>query len=221
MKLMKIASYFLMVFFSVSILACSKSKDDDQVNSYEKLVTPAVDSVIKAMGITVNKGVTPPNIEGTYVVSKSYVTKSNFNDALLHIVTGIDTTTYFNQNNSKLSIDCKSRFKYTYTSGKSQISTGNGYFISGEGNKFTVISSNYGELTDNITGKTAKYRTVGVVSGEIVKNDNGTIKGIQNYQSATIMQEVYQEPSLVIKPNQARMGQNGTGATSAFVPKID
>lgn len=218
---MKLTCYVMLACITFSVLSCSKNNDDNNQNTYEAFVPPAIDSTLKAMGFTVHKGVNPPNVEGTFVTAKSYILKSNFLDFYEHTVMGVDTITFFNQNNQKLSVDYKGIYKYVVGNYANQNYQGTGSFICGEGNFFTIVSPMLGEVTDNTTGKTAKYKKVSIVSGEIVKNSDGSIKGIQNYQSAGLMQEVYQEPSIVMKPNQGRVSQNGSGSTSAFVPRIN
>jgi len=125
----------------------------------------------KELGIEINEGNNPPNIEGTYFVSPFVLVKSNFNDNMLPGDRFSDMEiTFSGQNNTKQTVVTD------YING-TQIGNGLGSFITGSGNKFSV----YYECSGTYFG--LPFKSVDIYSGEI------TSTGIKNFQYATIVTE--------------------------------
>jgi hypothetical protein len=118
------------------------------------------------LGIEVNHGNNPPNIEGTYFMSPSILVRSNFNDGYSPGYQFNDIQLIFsNQDNAKMTVDVgRIESDTTYSAINS--------FITGEGTKFSVFSETTG--TDG-------SRSVNIYSGEI------TSSGIRNFSMALIM----------------------------------
>lgn len=167
---------------------------DPNINNIRLVEPPAVDDegltedihniipeeyieILKELGLEINGGNTPPNIEGTYLATPLELVK---NMAAGNRPEQWDMyITFNNQNNSKLTIDADYTMKYegAWWSVETMSSKGPGSFIVGQGNKFTVFVD--ARRTSSTTSVTAK--TVEIFSGEILP------EGIKNFHWAVIM----------------------------------
>ena len=120
------------------------------------------------MGMPINGGETPPNIENAYIGSPFVLKASNIStDEIGHTYSDYYVK-FYNQNNSKLTIEMN------YKNGP-ETGTGIGSYIVGEGNKFSVFV----EVTAEANGSKAKL--IHVISGEL------TEEGINNLYFANFM----------------------------------
>jgi hypothetical protein len=123
------------------------------------------------LGIEINNGRNPPDIEGTYLAATLRLV-NNTSAQGKNIAEQWDMyVTFSGQNDTRLTIDAN----YTMQTEEEPMSSGGASVITGEGNKFTVFM----EGTRVESGYTAE--TVEVYSGEIT----GT--GIKNFQWAVFM----------------------------------
>jgi hypothetical protein len=132
------------------------------------------------LGIEVNNGNNPPNIEGTYLISPSVLVRSNFSDSYSPGYRFIDMQlTFSDQNNAKMTVDVNSI--------EGSVSNANGInsFITGTATKFSIFSI-MNDTMDN-------SQFVRIYSGEI------TSSGIKNVYGALIC--------TVEGPNTIRRGQ--------------
>jgi hypothetical protein len=139
----------------------------------QNLIPPDILAAIEDLGITINEGKNPPNIEGTYYVSSLEIVRSTAGS----IAEQWDKyVTFSGQDNTALTINAD----YTMQTNNSSFpftSKGPGSYLVGEGNKFTVVVDG----TREQGGYTAK--TVEIFSGEISET------GIINYHWAVMMIE--------------------------------
>ena len=149
------------------------------------------------LGISINGGNTPPNIEGTYLVSPLTLVKSSVNSffeprpgTVYWNNNGVMDLSFSEQNSTNLAV------KVDYSAGADDVGSGLGAFITGEGNKFSVFVE--------ITGISGGYQTksVQIHSGEI------TIDGIKNYQLAGVVTEA---APTTIKAGEGRLWKDGDG----------
>jgi len=161
-------------------------------------LTPDVHNIIpddilenfKDLGIEINGGNNPPNIEGIYFVSPDILVKSNFSDGFSPGYKFADMLiTFSEQDNTKLTVVCD------YINGP-QIGSGLGSFVTGNGNKFSVFTE--------VTGTMSSYpfKSVEIYSGEI------TSSGIKNFYSALMITE---EAPGTIKRGQGRLIYDSDG----------
>ena len=155
----------------------------EEINS---LIPDDILEAISSLGIAINEGKNPPNIEGTYFV-----------DTLLMVenTTGITIVTQYNkkvtfsgQDNTALTINAHYTIQIDDSIGPMS-SSGPGSYIVGEGNKFTVVVDG----TREQGGYTAK--TVEIFSGEI------SDQGILNYHWAVMMVDNSGDPLNAWIPN--------------------
>jgi len=160
---------------SCTFVSCSKDSvlppvDKDGLTEAIRNILPD-DTLekLKDLGIEINGGSTPPNIEGTYDVAPVTLVKSNFADGYSPgKVFAAMRITFSKQDNAKQTITIN------YTQG-SAITSDLGSYITGSGNKFTVFAEV--ETTKN----ESTYKAVEVYSGEI------TPDGIKNFYTALIV----------------------------------
>ena len=164
--------------------------DDDLTEDVHNIIPDDILEKFKELGITINGGNNPPNIEGTYFISPYILVKSNFADGFDPGYRFADMLmTFSKQDNAKLTVVCD------YINGPG---TGNGLgsFITGNGNKFSV----YTEISGTLSGYT--FKSVEIYSGEI------TPSGIKGFYDAFI---VTKEAPSTIKRGQGRLIYDSDG----------
>ncbi|OIV41371.1 hypothetical protein [Flavobacterium johnsoniae] len=209
MKTTTIKLFLLCLFLGITSCSSNDSNEDENVNpeknSYDYYVNTTMQKAIDDLGITIHKGLTPPNVEGVYTIDPLRCTMSNFNDGYLGVSLGASLLTLSNQNTAKLCVDFKNFTIYSYDT-KTETWEGKGSFISGEANKFSVLLHSEGELKNN--NLISKYQNLIILSGELDKVNN-EIKGIKNVQLASIMSDDYGDPNkTLIEIGQGRLFTN-------------
>lgn len=112
-------------------------------------------------------------------------------------------------NTAKLSVDFKNLTIYSNDS-TNEIWEGKGSFISGEGNKFSILLHSNGELDRG--SYIAKYQNLIILSGEL-DIQNNQIKGIKDVKMASIMSDDYGDPhTTLIEIGQGRLFTNSYAA---------
>jgi len=157
---------------------------DGTAPSVSDLYSQAQVDAIEGIGLVLNLGNQPPNIEGTFRVEPVIVQASTVpeEDAIGFGLPG-QTFTFSNQNNSTLTVDLILVEDGGFTS------IGSGSFISGSGQQFTV----YFISETNIDGFTADSTIT--LSGVISDN------GIENVQAAGFLLNDRSDPGDVFIPN--------------------
>lgn len=166
----------LVVLLTIIISACS-SDDATQLTSFDGTLQSiedfygkrAVDS-IKKLGIAINTGNTPPNVEGVFEAVPFVLEASLFKNDNIGSIFTANKVTLSNQNNNALTINYKG-----LQSGNSS-STTQASYISGNGNKFSIFTKI--EYTE--TGLTPSLAAT-IISGEIKP------EGIADYQEIFLM----------------------------------
>ena len=172
--------FMLMVAIIVAMNFTARSKtdenDDKKLNEdgltqdVLKILKGGVLEKLKELGIEINGGNKPPNIEGTYSLIPDMCVKSTVpGDSWVGLRMVDAELTFSEQNNSKLTV-----LTYFDESG-GQGGKGTGSFITGSGNKFSVFV----KMTGHLNG--LPLETIDVYSGEISSS------GIKNYHCAQIV----------------------------------
>ena len=181
----------------LGMLSCSKSDDNTVSNEpsfqgtlsdIEEYYTPELVESLQNLGFIFNLGNTPGNVEGVYEISPSVIQAST---------TGIDnigerladqTITLSNQNNDRLTIDFK-------IDGNGQTSFGNGSFISGDSDEFSIFIKSQTQNQNSIAVETATS-----ITGKVSQN------GLLNFQFAGLMLDDKGDPDGVyIENNTGRL----------------
>ncbi len=191
----------------VSLLVCSCKSDDDglvgfdgSLRSIEDFYSPELLDALENLGFQINPGNTPPNLQGSFIFSPLRLENSSvptdspgdlFNDYL---------ATFKNQNNSNLTIDYNGKH-----SGFSQQDEGNGAFISGENDTFSMFLKTTSQIDNSVLTET----TI-AISGKVVET------GLENVQMAVMMLDNKGNPDGVYIPdNTGRLLYD----TDKFSPK--
>jgi hypothetical protein len=179
-------SLFLLLAFSaimsLVMLSCTKDllnsedENNDLSQDIKNIVPDTTLEKITDLGMPINKGTKPPDLENIYKVSpltlkntnipNDYSIGSNFADYKFKL---------YDQDNSKLTI------KFDYVSG-GETGTGLGAFISGSGNDFTVFVK-----VHSLRGG-YPAEVLHIISGTITSN------GISNFYFSNYMLEDYGDP---------------------------
>ena len=139
---------------------------------------------IEALGLTINLGDNPPNIEGTYRMSPGQLQATSVpNDPVQPGAVGFDTNfTFFDQNNSSLTVDLD------LVEDNGSTSQGSGSFISGSGQLFTVFF-----VTETTIGGFVADSTI-TISGVVNSS------GIENLQFAAFALDHRDAPENIFIP---------------------
>ena len=189
---MKKLTFITVVLITVFVSSCTKEKQGTQEVQNQKIadVIPAkyLDT-LKNLGISINEGLTPPNVEGIYEINPVKSKASNVpGDVPGSIFFANAKVKFYEQSNSDFSIRLLG--KSILNINDSSISTA----ISGAGNKFTV----YGKVRTYSGSNTAIFGVV--FSGE---KDGSSIK---NVEWGPINIDDSQDPDhAFIKEGQARL----------------
>jgi hypothetical protein len=194
---MKTLAFKLFVLSSLvlALTNCQKTTvvpGSDLSGDIQKIVPQSVIDDLRKRGMTVNEGQTPPTLNGTiYVDPYRLVSPYGPDDAwsIGKIITSYYYKFYGQTADNKI--------KYDFTNGSDK-GTGNGAFVSGKDNLFTIFSQ------DNGTLKGVNYKSVAILSGEL------TDKGIKNCQYAFVITEKSADPDgIMIDVGQGRIWEDG------------
>ena len=138
----------------------------------QNLIPPDVFEAIEDLGMEINEGRNPPNIEGTYFIDTLELVNSTTGGTIAKQWNMY--VTFSAQNDTSLTINADYTMQ-TQNSAYPMSSSGPGSFIIGEGKKFTVVVDGTREQGGY------KAKTVEIFSGEI------SDEGIINYHWAVMM----------------------------------
>ncbi len=179
--------FFLFLIFASGILVFS---------SCEKKITPEIkqilpDEIMQAMidlGMPINKGLTPPDITGTYHVSPFVLYASNISSDYEGMQFADFDVTFYDFNRSDLTV------KISYVNGP-EAGQGLGAYIMGSGNDFTVVVQMHSQYTN---GDSAVIDMV--MSGTLASD------GIKDFYYANFMVDNFDNPNNVwIEEGQGRV----------------
>ena len=197
-RILQIKLALLFILF----IGCSDSSDDlkefdGSVESIKNFVTSDSYEAMRDMGFIFNTGENPPNVEGSYLMSKN-ILKNTTVDNDYFIGKEFTDIVYTFSNQQELALDFRSKQS-------SQVSEGFGSLISGEGNKFSIYLKSKTKI-----GGSVETTTIDALSGEF------TNTGIKNLISISIMLDDKGDPDNVyIENNTGRLLEDKDG----FSPK--
>jgi len=147
----------------------TKVQDNGLTKDINELVPEAILEKMLSLGMPINRGGTPPDMEGIYEAQPLILLASSRDDDQIGTRYGDMHVKFHNQNNKKLEI------AVSYNQSNHVFGDGIASFIVGTGNKFTIFSRIDGILDGQ------KYTSVEVYSGTITDN------GITDYYQALFM----------------------------------
>lgn len=153
MKNNQLFATIIFLIFCLSFSSCKKSETDNGLSEdIQNLVPDSLLQVIIDLGMPINEGITPPDIENIYKASPFELAASNrAGDYVGHLFSDLNIQ-FTNQDNDNLTVTVN------YVNGP-EVGNGLGSFISGSGNKFSVfveqvsyIGSSRADLVQIISG---------------------------------------------------------------------
>jgi|SRR5690554_1022923 len=179
---------------------------------YNKYITPELKEGLEALGMEINRGITPPMIEGYYLLAEPRCIATTTGTVKELEVVFDDQHLAF-QNQESLSVDYARHEiweEQVYST-----SSGKGNFITGEGNLFTIIIEAEGESVNQEDGKTYNIVTTEIYSGEIVRDEEGKITEIKDLLFVFLMKDNGGAPR-VIPNGTGRLFKPTSGSATAM-----
>ncbi len=176
----KITAFILTSLLFIFISSCKKSKivtEDGLTQDIVNLVPGSILKEIKSLGMPINGGDNPPNIENSYIGSPFVLKASNISYDTPGYTYSDYYVKFYNQDNKKLTVSMD------YKNGPEE-GTGYGSYIVGDENSFSVF---VGVKATEDGGSEAKL--VHIISGNI------TSEGISNLYFANFMIDNYENPN--------------------------
>jgi len=179
--IMKTLKFFTLILISLMILSVGCKKDevkkDEFSQSIHNIVPDSIITNMKKLGMPINAGLTPPNLEKIYFASP-FIMKAT-SDPYDYFQPGFQFYDYlvkfYDQVDSSLSI------KLDYLNG-TESGSGVGGFISGTNNSFSIFVKVHSVVNGDTTDKADMIQ---VISGTIVSG------GVKNFYFANFMLNNY------------------------------
>ncbi|MDR2918480.1 MAG: hypothetical protein LBV72_03815 [Tannerella sp.] len=183
--IVNISAVAFLSFFLFSLSSC-KDDDDDltqkEEDLYEKYVTPELESALDKLGMTINRGIDPPNITGYFYMEEpkcTAVTQSD--DGMLNKYSYDKKLRFYDKKELSISME---GWELDYEEGDNVLHEAKGVFLCGEGDKFSIF------FNEEFKYDSGAYGTLfSIYSGEVEKSSNGNISGLKNLQYAILMRE--------------------------------
>ena len=161
-----------LLLFVLAFEGCKKKKEEEIVK-IQNIVPQTIIDNLTNKGMSINQGAKPPTLNLAIRVSP-YKLLAPYGDEDSYKTGRIIDDYFYKFYGQSASQEITYDF---YNNGRSDKGTGQGAFIVGSGNKFTIFSEDIG------VGQSIPYKTVSVISGELAGNT------IKNFQFAFVIKE--------------------------------
>ncbi len=148
------------------------------------VLTPGILDTLKSHGSVINDGLTPPSLNGIYLVDPNYCTFDNSGDNRAYSLFDSYKYQFYNQNNATYAI----QVNYKDINGGDAGSDVSSTYISGSGTLFTIYAQTTG-IEDGIN-----YTSLQIISGQI-----GAL-GVTNFQLSDYLVSKGDDSSGVLEP---------------------
>lgn len=190
-------TFIIAVSLIAGLVGCTIRREVIQPTGYNfsadilRLVPAETIDKIRALGVPIYEGNTPPSIEGAYLVAPLYMTKSSVPNESVKPAGFTDyKIKVYNQNSTQLTAALDTKAISKGTGAVVSTATGQGTYLSGKGTQFSLFVVLETKRTNNST----RARTLDLYSGEI------TATGIRSLQSTLFMLEDYGDPNNELIP---------------------
>ena len=184
---MKTKTLFIYLCATLLLFHCKSDDDnggfDGSLRSIEDFYNEDVVEALDDLGFNINTGNTPPNLEGTYLISPYELKASTVESDVIGRIFANNLISFSNQNNASLTVD------YRGVNG-TQEDNGDGSFISGENNEFSIFLKLTSQINESVIVDTAY-----AISGILTNN------GIEQVQVALLMLDDKGDPDGVYIAN--------------------
>lgn len=187
------------IISAIVISSCKKKKQEEPVGALgpnfptvvNTVVTPAILDTLKKHGVIIHEGLTPPSVNGIYLLHPLYCIYDNSGDKRAGTLFDDYKYKFTNQDNAAYTI----RVDYANTNRSDVGSDVSGTYIAGSGNFFTIFANTKG-VSNGID-----VNQLEVISGEIQ-----TGSAIKNFQLAHFLISKGPDPTpLLEKVNSTRI----------------
>lgn len=183
----KILIAMLLVGAILNFSACGddneSSLDKEEQTKYDEFVTLEMDAALKTLQMPIHRGINPPNIEGFFRMDGKFLATTNpAETGYLGSFIADMKIKFYDQNGLKVSL-----LGYEVTRGtdnNEHTHKGDGTFISGEGDYFSVFFEQYAIYPGD-----KRPTTLAVMSGKIERTSDGKIARIVNFRYAFLMKD--------------------------------
>lgn len=187
----------LLLLLIVLSIGCNKEDEDQRFDgsaaSLEDLFSEEVVQALEDLNFTVNQGVNPPSLEGTFFISPVILTDTNVETDVIGARFFDQRYTFFNQDNGQNTIDFDG-VQLTLSGVVASELEGTGSFISGNDDSFSIFL-----VVDNENVSSGAMAQIAyAITGAI------TTSGIVNFEIAIIMLDNMGNPT-------AEFIENGKG----------
>jgi len=172
----------IVISFAIATSSCKKENDQEKLQQkIDQVIPQAYIDTLKHLGITINDGTTPPDVQGIYEIQPATLKASNISADVIGTVFSVMKVKLFSQSNSDFSIQLYGK-NFLGANDTSLVTA-----ISGSGNNFTVYGkvkafngSNSAVFALIISGTKETDGLKNVVFGLInIDNSNGNGSFIQ------------------------------------------
>lgn len=153
----------IVIGFAVAATSCKKDDAEKiQKERIDQVIPQQYIDTLKHLGITINEGTTPPNVEGIYLIQPATLKASNISTDVIGTVFSAMKVKFFSQNTSNFDIQLYGK-NFLGANDTSLITA-----ISGSGNNFTV----YGKVKAYNGVNSAVFAIIlsGTKEGDDLKN---------------------------------------------------
>jgi hypothetical protein len=197
---------FALLALSLLLFSCEEEETvsvNDIPEDIQRIIPDDVMEDLEDLGMDLNKGMTPPNVEGKYVVNKSLLFSSTVpcdpgvecpeekkargweKDSIKPVYFSATYMEMFNQDNENNTIEMK-------ISGWSGSAEGSGTYIMGSGDKFSVIFDMQDiEYKRNLMGEVDTSVVWGRANYLLAFSGRKTEEGFVDFDMGIYMKEIY------------------------------
>ena len=206
-----------MALTAILLVGCSKDEGKNKTQElenheqaqYEKYVTPEVEGVLEKLGSTIHRGITPPNVEGYYLLYPKCIKTTVQNDSWLGSSNFFDHyKRFYDQKDLNLRLTSFEHGDYMVKH------IGDGAFISGEGDKFSILFEEV-NIVKRIS-KTYRQTVLTIYTAELARNQSGEVTGLKDFKYVLYMKDNDGDPNS-IPNNTGRLFIPSSKASNSMV----
>ena len=155
-------------------------------DKYREFVTPELENSLKSkLGMTIHRGTNPPNVMGYFQMETNCTKSTIAGDGYLGQWIDNYRMKFYDQKGIEVSLEgFEVNYKPGYENNFIAQHDAIGTFICGSGNNFSVF---FNETVQHTSGPNSTSFTA--YSGELVKDGQGIVTGIRNFQFALLMRD--------------------------------
>lgn len=192
----------MLLSFTAGFTACGDDDDDntnkkdeqlkeEEQDLYDEYVTEEMQTAITKLGMPVNRGINPPNVEGYYRMEPVFLATTNSSENS-YLGMRWNTDLKFNFYDQKdLAVSLLGYEVSTNTDRLTVEHSGEGTFITGKDNKFSIF------MEEQSVSNGYTSTTLTIISGEVIRTGN-KITSMKDLRYAFIMKDRGGNPNVIL-----------------------